>query len=224
VGGQEKQADYEVAEFRAEEDKSQKATVVHVRARKEPLTELTIRTGSHNFSRSAAVEVLLADRHREEWHEIGRAQVSRIALGGIHRESLDVGFAEHCESRYRIVIRNGDSPPLEITGVTARGHCYRAVFLAAAGETYCMGYGSAEAEEPSYDAAVVLASLRQRQQAVEARLGPEAASAAVPAPALKIGDLINDVRFLGPAIVILVAVLAWALVRAARRVNELPKE
>jgi len=47
------------------------------------------------------------------------------------------------------VIRNEDSPPLAITGNYAHGNAYRAIFLAAEGKSYRLGYGSDDAEPPS---------------------------------------------------------------------------
>jgi hypothetical protein len=221
----EKKADYAVVEFRTQEDKQLKSTIVEVRTRREPLTELALETPSRNFSRLAAVEVPVSRGGRTEWSEVGRAQVSRVDFGGFRKEELRISFPEQRQREYRIVIHNEDSPPLEITGIKARGNVYRAVLLAAASETYRASYGSEEAEQPQYDAAAVLRPLREGYQTVEATLGPEAANpAAGKAPALTLRSLLNDARFLACVVVVLVAALGWALVGAVRRINQLPKE
>ena len=219
-----KRTSYPVTKFRVEEDAKQKSTMIYVNTRKEPLTELAIETSSRNFSRAAAVEVPVMRDGKQLWSEIGRSQISMIDFGGYHSESLTIGFPEQRQSEYRIVIRNADSPPLEIKAVRTSGYVYQAVFLAVVDTKYRLGYGSPEAEKPVYDAIAVLMPLREGHDPVEAKLGPEIAAADLPSPPWKWQDLLNDVRFLGPAIVVLIAVLALALVLAARRVNELPKE
>ena len=89
------------------------------------------------------------------------------------------------------------------------------MFLATANENYCTSYGSAEAEQPSYDAATVLLPLRQGHEAVAAKLGVEVANpeATTLVRPVTLRNLLNDIRFLGPAIAILVLAIGWALVR-----------
>ena len=162
---------------------------------------------------------------RTEWIEIGRGQVSLVDFGGYHKETLKISFPEQRESEYRIVIHNEDNPPLEVTGVTARGSVYRAIFLAAENETYRLGYGSEEAESPRYDAAVVLAPVRKAERTSEAKLGKETANpAAGRSPLFDGRSLINNAAFLISVVLVLVVLLGWALFRAVRRINELPKD
>ena len=221
----EQKSDYKVVKWRVEEDAAGKTTIVYVDLQREPLTELTLQTSSRNFSRSAVVQSLVTHGVRTEWVDIGRGQASLVDFGGYRKQTLGISFPERRETEYRIVIRNEDNPPLAIEGVKARGNVYRAVFLAAENERYRLYYGSDEADSPKYDAATVLAPLRQGQAAGEGRLGAEVGNpAAGEAPALTIRTIVNNPVLLGAVIVVLVAVLGWALFRAARRINELPKE
>ncbi len=174
-----KKADYPVEQYRVEEDAAEKSTIVYVRTRREPLTGLTLETSDRNFSRSAVVEAPVERGVRKQWVEIGRDRLSLLDFGKYHSRALGISFPERRESEYRIVIRNEDNPPLAITGVKARGNVYRAVFLAAAKETYRLGYGSDDAQTPNYDAAAVLAPLRlEGQRPTELRLGPQIANPA----------------------------------------------
>jgi hypothetical protein len=160
---------------------------------------------------------------RSTWVDIGQGGLSRVKFGSYHNETLGLSFPEQREKEYRIVIRNEDNPPLKITGVKAKGNIYRAVFLAEENETFRLGYGSDEVDPPNYDAAAVLAPLRQGRKAEEARLAKESDNApATPEPNFK--SLINNPLLLGGGVVLLVAVLGWALFRAAHRINEIPKE
>jgi hypothetical protein len=218
-----KQVEYPVTLAHVEEDAAEKATVVHVTARREPLTELTIETKSRNFSRAVVVQVPTTRGVHTRWTDVAHGQISRLRLGQFHREALSVSFPEQRQSQYRIVIRNEDSPPLEITGVKSRGNQYQAVFLALKGESYRLDYGSEEAEPPRYDAAAVLGPLRlQGDRPSDATLGTQIANAAVAPPAINAHRLLNNPLFMGVVIATLVAVLAWALFRATRRINEIP--
>jgi hypothetical protein len=220
-----RKTEYKVDAGRIEEDSAKKTTLIHVVTHGEPLTELTLETSSRNFCRAAEVQKAVPHGVRTEWVTIGQGNVLRIDLGDYHKENLGLLFPEHRETDYRIVIRNEDNPPLTITGVKSRGNVYRAVFLAAANETYRLGYGSDEADEPKYDAAIVLAPLRQGHATTTGRLGIEVKNpAATKCSACPLRGLANNPVFLGAIVVVLVAVLGWALYRATRRIDQLPKD
>jgi hypothetical protein len=221
-----KKADYPVVQFRVEQNAGEKTTIVHVVTRREPLTGLTIETSDRNFSRQASVEIPVKQGVRTDWVEIGRDRLSLLDFGKYHSQSLGIAFPETRQGEYRIVIRNQDNPPLAVTGVKARGNVYRAVFLAAAKETYRLGYGSDDARQPSYDAAAVLTPLRlEGHRPIETRLGQQVANPAVaPPPSAAVRSLLNNPLLLGGAIVVLVIVLGWALFRATLRINQMPKE
>jgi hypothetical protein len=220
-----RKADYPVAQWRVEQDAAEKTTIIHVAVRREPLTEFILETSSRNFSRAIEVQKPVTRGVRVEWLDIARGRASLVDFGGYRRENLGISFPEQRETDYRIVVHNEDNPPLAITGVTARGDVYRAVFLAAENENYRLGYGSDEADPPKYDAAAVLGPLREGRAASEVRLGAEVPNpAAGEPPALTLRTLVNNPVFLGTVVVVLAAALAWALFRAARRINELPRE
>jgi hypothetical protein len=171
------------------------------------------------------VQVPVIHGVRTQWVEVGRGQVSLVDFGGYHKETLGISFPEQREAEYRIVIHNEDNPPLEVTGMKARGSAYRAIFLAAENETYRLGYGSEEAESPRYDAAVVLAPLRQGQSLSVATLSKETTiAAAARSPMLAARNIINNAAFLTCVVLVLVLVLGWALFWAVRRINDLPKD
>jgi len=219
-----KTIEYPVVECRAEEEKDKKSTIVHVRTRREPLVELTLETPSRNFSRPATVQIPVTRGGHTEWVAIGEAKISRVDFGGYHEESMAIAFPEHRQSEYRIVIRNEDNPRLEITGVKARGNVYRAVFLAAKDAAYRLGYGAEEVKRPKYDAATVLMPLRLGHAADPGTLGKEVSNPnVVEPPTSALRDLLNNPLFLGVVVAVLVAVLGWALYRASRRINEIPK-
>jgi hypothetical protein len=220
-----RKAGYKVADWKAEEDAVGKTTIVHITMRREPLTELSLSSSSHNFSRATEVQVPLKHGVRTEWVAIGRGRVSLVDFGGYHRESLSLEFPEQRATEYRIVIHNEDNPPLAITGVAARGNVYRAVFLAGKDQQYRLAYGSDEAEEPRYETAAVLAALRPGETPNEGQLGGQVANPVVAGGGslLSLRGLLNNAAFLGVVVVALVALLGWVLFRAARHIDAIPK-
>ncbi len=222
----ERHVPYPVVAGKVEERPKDQQTVIEVTSRREPLTELAIETPSRNFSRSAIVQIPVTRGVRTDWVSIGQANLSLIDFRGYRKERLSIFFPEHRADKYRIVISNHDSPPLKITGVMARGVMYQPLFLADASEKYCLNYGAEKIAAPSYDADAVLAPLRmQGNHAAIAQLGKEVINRATPSEApLNFQKLINNPYLLGTVIVVLVALLAWALFHAMRRIDALPKE
>jgi hypothetical protein len=220
-----KKADYPVASFNKETDASKKQTILHVRTRREPLTAFTIQTTGRNFNRRAAVEVPVVRGPTTEWNPIGHATLSNFRFRNIHREHLSIEFPEHRQEEYRIVISNEDNPPLDVTGAKAEGNVYRATFLAEEGKAYRVYYGSEGAESPKYEAATVLATIRQSFQPRAVRLGSQVDNAAFGGePGFTVRKVLNNWIFLGSVICLMVIVLAWGLFRAGRHLEDLPKE
>lgn len=231
----EKQVDCPVAILGVEENAKEKTTTIDVSARRAPIVQLTLETTSRNFSRAVEVRRYVAEKPSENGSPrqvpppiaLASGRVTSVEFGGYRNRSLDIGLPELREARYRIVIHNEDNPPLKITGVKGRGPQYRAVFLAAAGERYRLAYGAENVGSPRYDAVAVLNTLRREgNRPIECRLGAEVAGpvAAVESTDSALKSLLNNPVFLGGAIVVLVIVLGWAMFRAARRINEIPKE
>jgi hypothetical protein len=226
VSRQDKRADYPIVAFRTEEDPKGKATIVHIRTRRQPLTELTLETSNRNFSRAAVVEKPVTQGIRTDWAAVARNQIRLIDFRGLHSEDLTIAFPEHREEVYRIVIRNDDNPPLSISGVKARGNVYRTVFLAAPAEPYRVYYGSEQVQQPKYDMAAVLLPLRQGGDAVAATIGPQVPNPAAgpEASELTARRLWNNPLALGGLVVSMVALLGWVLFRATRRISQLPRD
>jgi hypothetical protein len=214
---------YPTAGFRVELDARKKVSRVEIQSRREPLTRLAIRTASRNFSRPATVLIPIDRGARTDWVEVGRGTLALIQFRAFRHAELKVDFPEQRQERYQVVIENADNPPVEITGVEAEGTAYRLVFLGTEGRTYRLEYGSDMAEPPHYDTAAVLASLRRGFQPVTVKLGPQIAN-----PGYKtergLRDIVNSAVFLAVAVVLMVLVLAWALLRAGQRIKNLPQQ
>jgi hypothetical protein len=218
-----KKMTYPVVDFQTEEDAKEKSTVIGLRTRREPITSLVLKTASRNFSRQVSVQVPVVRGVLTEWVDVGQATLSNIHVGNFQRERLEVTFPEQRQEEYRIVVSNGDSPPLDVTGIEAEGNIYQIVFFAPGPDPMRVYYGSQSAEQPNYDTTAALASLESGYPAAEGRLGVEVANPAFgERPGTALGRLLNNKFFLTGAICLVVAVLAWTLFRAGRRIDEIP--
>jgi hypothetical protein len=161
----------------------------------------------------------LADK--TEWTEVGRDTIDRFTLQGLHRENLRINFPEQREARYQIVIENADSPPLDITSITAEGNVYRLDFLGSPDQSYRVVYGSEIAESPRYDTAAVLSSVGSGYRPASLSLGNQVEDTSYRARNPTRGMLEQQIVLI-LALALMVAVLAWLLLRAGRQIKQLP--
>lgn len=218
-------ADYPIAGFQVAEDARTKSTVVYVHTRREPLVQFTLETSSANFSRSAVVEARSTQGVTVTWTSVGRATLSRFRFRDWHREQLAIAFAEQRHDEYRLVIANGDNAPLDITGLQAQGHVYRALILAAPGTDYHLCYGAEKLAAPRYDTAAIEAARAQGFLPAAATLGGQ-----MPNPAyggarrFGLADWLDSPFFLAAAIALMVAVLGLLVFRASRHIERLDND
>lgn len=200
------------------DDKSETGkTLVTVTTAREPLTALHIETDSRNFSRRVEVQAESVTGVQRGWRHVGGDTISVVQFRAFREAHLKVAFPERREARFRLVIHNGDSPPLRITGIRGEGPVYRMLFLHDGSRALRLEYGGAEMRPPAYDAAAVLGALGQKAQPVVARLGP-AVSQEPAREAFAWRRWLNSQAAFVAITVLVVAVLAWSLFRAAKRV------
>jgi hypothetical protein len=215
---------YPITDFKIEQNEPAHQTVIEVQSRREPLTALSLDTSSRNFQRRVAIQAPVKKGVRTEWHDIAAGTITRIDFRELQREEMAVSFPETRSDRYRIVIANGDNPALAVTGVRAEGNVHRLLFLAAPGVAYHLAYGSETAKAPSYDTLALRESLGRGYQPVQFTLAEQVTQPGVSEPAGgRLRNLLNEPLFLGGGILFLIALLAWTLYRAGRRIDQLPQ-
>lgn len=215
---------YAVENFEITEDAEKKQTIILVGTRRQPLTSFQIETGSANFRRRIEVQVEEPGDEEPMWRTIATSTVSRIKFKNLQREQTSISFSESRRRKFRIVIQNQDSPPLEITGVTARGTVQQLLFLAHPRKSYQLAYGSSAAVKPVYDTAAMSALLREGFDPTIANLGPELKGAGAPLAEAAPYSLLRDTRVFIGLIIVLVLVLGVALLSASRRLDSLPPD
>lgn len=215
--------DYPVAEFKLAQDEKNQATVIDVNTQREPLTGFRLQTTSRNFHREATVQIPVQHGIDTRMQHIGEATLESVHFQDINREQNALAFPEQRHDRYQIVIRNQDNPPLAIQTITGIGNGYHLVFLPLQGKTYTLRYGSRQAKQPHYDTAPIREFLRRGYKSTPAALGPEESSAPV-SESFDFTRLLNSQFFLGAVVMLMVAVLAWSLIRAGKRIDQFPKD
>ncbi len=209
--------DVATVSFRSTREPDGRATRVTVETRREPLTEITITTPSRNFSRRVTVERPSADS-RGRSRPIATGTITQIDVAGIHQKNLSISLPESREATYEIVIDDGDSQPIDVTGVTARGPVREVVYLAEPDIEYRLAYGGSGVP-PRYDTAAINAALAARATATVATLGDEVAAAEELPVAKEKLWWFADARVQLAIIAVLVIALALALFRAAKRIG-----
>ncbi|MBX3433177.1 MAG: DUF3999 family protein [Pirellulales bacterium] len=219
-------ADYAV-EFQVDElNDEQQRSIVMVSTKRQPISSLELVVADRNFSRTVRVE---AESERPggavAWRSIAQGVLSRLEFRDLRRQHVRIEFPETRSKRLRVIVENRDSPPLNLTGVTARGPAYEAIFLVQPQGVYRLAYGNPEAEQPRYDAAAINALLAADVKPVVATLGPIAplAEVAEKSESLLL-RLLDSGLFLALATGVLVVLLAFGLYRAMQRVDQLPRE
>jgi len=220
----EQETEYSLTNLKVEQDKEHQRTVVYVDSMREPLTKLKLQTPTRNFGRTVRVEGFDQRRLTDMWRPLSSNVLSRIDFQDLQQEQLDIQVPPSRYSQYRLAIQNRDSPPLEVTGVEARGLVYEVVFLAVPQTAYQLVYGNSRLEAPQYDTVALKAALKKGFQPISATLGEpsliEAVAVAEEPLALR---LLKDSRAILLLIGVLVLLLAWGLYTASRRLDAVEK-
>ena len=220
-----------IAAFRVEEEPKEKRTRVRVTSGREPITALRLSVADRNFGRPARVEAPQpATRNRVGSRPppiLGAARVHRIDLRGISSEALAITIPESRYVDYEIVIDNADSPPLDITGVTAVGPAYEVVFLARPGKAYRLAYGAGSTDDrpfaaPQYDTVAIDAALGAGKLPLQGALGAAEEVAVEPVERPWLARLFGDPWLIGGTILLLAMLLGFSLFTAAKRLDGPP--
>lgn len=217
------ESDYVVSVEQVIENAEEKQTEVILTTGRSPLRELRLETEDKNFRRSIRVEIPRS-KGSEEWKTIHRGAVHRYEVGDLSDESVAIRFNETRSEQMRVVIENGDNPPIAVTGFAGSGAVYRLQFLAEAGEEWELVYGADEGAEdlakPAYDVAALERALAEGVSIESLELGPEERNTAYVVAGSSPFDWLGQGWVLKLAIAAVVAVLIWVLVAAARQVEE----
>jgi hypothetical protein len=208
-----------VSGLKVTQDPGNKETHVEFDSRREPLTSLKLVSSGRNFSRRAEVQ----RRTESDWETIAEATVSVFHVGDFHEEQLTIEIPETRGEKFRLIIRNGDSPEIPIEGLEAVGTQHQLVFLRQPGQTVQMAYGSETAQVPQHDTAALSYALARNLDPVAVTLGVQSQSVAASERPFVMKDILNNSFVLGTIVVLLVIILGWGLYGASRRMDQIPR-
>ena len=174
-----------------------------------PITAVVVTSGAARFSRRVTVE---ASEKGDYWTAAGCGVLYRA--GAV--ESLRI-TAQTTRRHLRLVIDNGDDPPLPIAGVIAEYRLQELVFAAARPGEYALLAGCRDLAAPRYDLGEVLARETQATltAVTAAAFAANPAFAAAPEPAAPWSERHRVAIGIALAVVLL-AMAAWAA-RALRQ-------
>jgi hypothetical protein len=203
--------------------KEGRVTVVRFAVPRVPLTCVRLKVDDQNFSRMYALHAIRSGK--DQWGRpqenrllLSRGMISRFNLRAVQREALDIPIAEARFSDYELVVENGDNPLLNISGVEVSGPAYQVDFIARPGESYRLFFGGVkDVPAPDYDVAALRALRQQERSVTRAALSSVRPNTACRPEKAVSGNVLR--RLLGAALVLIVVVLGWALLRAWRRME-----
>lgn len=207
--------DWPLKEFVVERDAAEHTTLVTIQTGRLTLNRLTLDLAENNFSRSIELQIPTVRNGLAGWAHVAGARLLGIALPGFSKRELEIDFGEMRAERVRLVLRDGDNPPLTVKAVTASGPVWRALLLAEPGRSYRLLYGAEQFAAPDYDLETVLAPARRGLTPVEWQLGTAVENKACKPTCTPPGWL-NSQWLFGGAIVSMLLVLGTLLFRAAK--------
>lgn len=153
------QREYTVTDVSVQPDEKSTDTIIDIKVLRQPVNKITLQINGDNFFRDVKVQVPVVNNGRSDWRTIGSGRIHRITVRKTNRESLAVEIPEHRADTYRVLIKNNDNPPLDITGALISGPVYDVTFVAAADRNYTLYYGAKGRRAPVYDTAAIMAVL-----------------------------------------------------------------
>lgn len=202
------------------EDEKSKATVIDCTSNREPLRQIQLITEDDNFYRTvsfyAVDDIPTSLNQRNGERLLTRSSVTQISLPNISRSDLTVDFPVVRSKRYRLVIENGDSPPLQDIQLKAQGETREILFFAQAEQRYSVVYGNTLLETPKYDILAIQAAIESKMQPAVGTLDAATPYKLVD-PRSEWEKILENRWLLGTLFAFLLMVLALTLRQASKR-------
>lgn len=202
----------------ATQNRKDNTTEVVLGTGRTPLTRIELNTSSRNFQRSVLVQVPGLAHGKRIWRTVGTGKLTRVDIPGFATNALHIDFPRQRTDELRLVIQNGDNPPLDITDVRAFGPTLLLCWLAEPGTAYRLATGNTTLPPPDYDLFAIRTALDQGREPLRWEL----ADAPQPVPRKKpfrLGEFLSRPLVFGSALglaaLALLGLLAKALKKAA---------
>ncbi|HEX2965138.1 MAG TPA: DUF3999 family protein [Syntrophorhabdaceae bacterium] len=132
-----------------------------------PVDRLNISTSDRNFQRSVEVQI---KRDYGRWEHWTSGTIYNFETVTMRESKMTLDIPEITVREYRLIFKNLDSPPLQITQVYGEGYGRILLFKQPVDRKLYLFWGNPTAEQPQYDLAGIV--IRQRfEQLPIAQLG-----------------------------------------------------
>ncbi|MDF1861554.1 MAG: hypothetical protein P1U87_15165 [Verrucomicrobiales bacterium] len=196
-----------------------------------PVDTLRFETPDRNFRRNIEIQAPRAftpSGEVSQWRTFHKTSIHRFQIGDFSEEKMEVSFSPPAINQrarqLRILLSNGDSPPITIERIKAFGEIYDLKFLTTTSGTRTLyfGAGGNDIQKPSYDVSAIRIADRENVEQILFTAGPVIANPAFTGSASR-GLALNQPWILWLAIIAVVACLVLVLVRAATKIQEIPE-
>lgn len=120
----------------------------HADLERRPISEVRFEAGDQLFSRRATVEVAGVG---DSWRHVAAGDIGGTLEGGQARTVLSLEFSETSGRAWRVIVENGNDPPVPGLAPALYETPRRLVFRQEPGQSYRVIYGHSRATAPSYD-------------------------------------------------------------------------
>ena len=207
------------------ENKDDKTTIIDFTSSREPLTTLTLVTSSKNFHRNAKLFALDPSSTQLNSNSndrlIAQARLTSLDFEAAKRDELSLAFPKNRSRKYKLVIENGDSPPLSEINLKGEGEIHELLFFAQPNKKYSLTYGNELLEAPSYDQLAIETAMKLKLEPLAGELQDAVPYRAVD-PRSQWDRLLANRWVIGATIVVLVTILGFGLRQAAVRLDSIP--
>lgn len=128
-----------------------------------PVRKINLMASDKNFQRRVGVWVM---QDSKEWIKWSDDMVFDFSTEKVKESKMDITIPEISAKELKFVIKNYDSPPLNITGINIIGYKKTAIFKLYGRQKYYMFWGNPQAKSPQYD----LSQLIMKHTAKDIRL------------------------------------------------------
>ncbi len=196
----------------------EKMTEILLGVGRAPLEELIVSTEDTNFRRDVELQVFRGG----EWRTRTRETIHRYEIGDFRDEDLSVAVRMNSEraDQYRMLIHQGDSTPVTVSGVEGVGTIHEVIFVGGSRNDLTLFFGGGEISKPSYDVAAIRAGLRRNAELKRFESGVliENPLFAQPDPPFPWQE---QKWLLWVVVSLVVAGLGWILIGSAEQVEEI---
>ena len=213
-------------------DKDKKITVAEFETWGAPFGGVEIFPKTTNFRRNARLEYAkrISDSKTDstlkqsemEWIAVSQGSISSLDFQGHKSRNTRLECPESRQTKWRLLIENGDSPPVELESVKILTGKFQLVFLAFPGENYRLEYGDTQPNQAVFDTAAIQAMLQTKALPLEAQLGEVRMMEPVPEkkPAETWSQwLLHQKALFGVIVLVLAVILGFTLYQTAKRVD-----